>query len=172
MSFYGGKTKIDGLLCGLILRGNTNGEYQAIFEREHASIEQIETINWRRPKLSGPCELPQGYGFDVTDIKYSMGTRAYTVSLKVREQYLGDVTGYQAQIDALEEDKVRLETDRAAQEDSIQRLTEQLAEADEMAISLYEELEAAQEQLPAEEPDETAAPDQNGEPDESGEVAE
>ncbi len=141
MSFYGNKVKIDGISCGLISRGMNNGEYRAIFEREFASLEQIEAINWRRPKLSGPCELPQGYGFDVKDIEYSMGTRSYTVTLKVREQYLGDVTGYQAQIDALE-------ADGAAKDTAIGALTAQLAEADETAIALFEELEATRAEVP------------------------
>ena len=142
MSLYGNKVKIDGISCGLITRGIKNGEYRAIFEREFASLEQIEAIHWRRPRLSGPCELPQGYGFDVEDIEYSMGTKSYTVTLKVREQYLGDVTGYQAQIDALEADKARLEADNTDKDTAIQTLTGQLAEADETAIALFEELEA------------------------------
>ena len=72
-----------------------------------------------------------------------MGTRSYTVTLMLREQYLGDVTGYQAQIDALEEDRTRLESDNANQQNMIQQLADQLAEADETAIALFEELEAA-----------------------------
>ena len=75
------------------------------------------------------------------DIDYSMGTKTYHVTLKVREQSLGDVTGYQAQIDALEGDRARLQADKAA-------LTDQLAEADETAIALYEALEAARAEAP------------------------
>ena len=132
-----GKVKLDGATWDLIVRGGANGDYRAYFSRDHASIEQIEAINWQRPVLSGPCELPAGYGFDVSRIDYAMGTKTYIVSLRVREQYLGDVTGYQAQIDALEADKGRLERDKAA-------LEGQLAEADETAIALFEELEAVQ----------------------------
>lgn len=141
MNMYGGRVKIDGVPCSMLIRSQVNGEYVAYFERPGASIEQIEAINWRRPTLSGPCGLPRGYGFDVKDIDYSMGTKTYHVTLKVREQYLGDVTGYQAQIDALEGDRARLQADKAA-------LTDQLAEADETAIALYEALEAARAEAP------------------------
>lgn len=102
MSLYGKSVEISGIPCSLITRGTKNGEYLVIFEREFASLEQIEAINWRRPKLSGPCELPVGYGFDVKNIEYSMGTKSYAVTLTVREQYLGDVTGYQARVAELE----------------------------------------------------------------------
>lgn len=143
MNVYGGKVKIDGVPCSLIIGGHKNGEYIMYFERAYATIEQIEAINWRRPTLSGPCELPRGYGFEVKDIEYSMGTRTYHVTLQVREQYLGDVTGYQAQIAALEGEKADLEADNAVKDTTIQTLSGQLAEADETAIALYEELEAA-----------------------------
>ena len=42
MSLYGDKFKIGGLSCGLVLRGGANGEYRVVFEREYASLEQIE----------------------------------------------------------------------------------------------------------------------------------
>lgn len=162
MSLYGNKVKIDGVPCGVIVRGLRNGEYRAVFERDLASLEQVEGINWRRPRLSGPCGLPQGYGFDVANIEYAMGTRCWTVTLKVREQYLGDVTGYQAQIDTLKEDKARLQADKAALAADKTALEDQLAEADETAIALFEELEAARAEPPA----------SSDETEESGEVAE
>lgn len=65
------------------------------------------------------------------------------VNATAKQQYLGDVTGYQAQIDALEEDKARLEAEGVSKDNTIEDLTDQLAEADETAIALYEELEAA-----------------------------
>lgn len=174
MNMYGGKVKIDGVMCSLIINGHKNGEYIVYFERTYATIEQIENINWRRPTLSGPCELPRGYGFEVKDIEYSMGTRTYHVTLQVREQYLGDVTGHQAQIAQLEEDKTRLESDSANLQDTIQQLTGQLAEADETAIELYEALEAAlAEQEPEpEEPVEQEPVEQEPEHEEPEEVTE
>lgn len=163
MNMYNGKVKIDGVMCSLIIDGHKNGEYIVYFERTYATIEQIEAINWRRPTLNGPCELPRGYGFEVKNIEYSMGTRTYHVTLQVQEQYLGDVTGYQAQIDALEADKARLQTEKTALEADKTTLEGQLAEADETAIALFEELESVRAEAPA-------ASDETAEPEESGEV--
>ena len=101
MSLYGEKFKIGGLSCGLVLRGSANGEYRVVFEREYASLEQIEALEWDPPVLEGECVLPAGYGFTVKDIQYSAATRSYHVVLQVGTQYLGDVTGYQAQVEAL-----------------------------------------------------------------------
>ena len=98
MSHYGKRWTIDGLISGLIMRGSTNGRYIVVFEREFASLEQIEAINWERPTIEyiGPHGsepgLPEGYGFEVEDIKYDSGAKAYRVVLKTASQYLGDVT--------------------------------------------------------------------------------
>lgn len=102
MSLYGEKFKIGGLSCGLVLRGSANGEYRVVFEREYASLEQIEVLEWDPPILEGECILPAGYGFMVKDIQYSAATRSYHVVLQVGTQYLGDVTGYQAQVTELQ----------------------------------------------------------------------
>ena len=102
MSLYGEKFKIGGLSCGLVLRGSANGEYRVVFEREYASLEQIEALEWDPPVLEGECVLPAGYGFTVKDIQYSAATRSYHVVLQVGTQYLGDVTGYQAQVTQLQ----------------------------------------------------------------------
>ena len=77
MSLYGEKFKIGGLSCGLVLRGSANGEYRVVFEREYASLEQIEALEWDPPILEGECILPEGYGFTVKDIQYSAATRSY-----------------------------------------------------------------------------------------------
>lgn len=134
MGFYGKDITIDGVVCGLLMRGAANGEYLAVFEREHAGLEQIEAINWERPavRCKRDCDkiLPEGYGYRVRSITYDSGVRAYTVTFQVKEQYLGDVTGYQARIDTLEAGKANLER--------------QLAEADEAAIALYEAMAAGQ----------------------------
>ena len=102
MSLYGDKFKIGGLSCGLVLRGGANGEYRVVFEREYASLEKIEALNWDPPTIEGECILPAGYGFTVKDIQYSAATRSYHVVLQVGTQYLGDVTGYQAQVTELQ----------------------------------------------------------------------
>ena len=135
MSLYGTKVKIDGIPCGLVLRGSANGQYQAVFEREFASIEEIEAINWTRPTIEGDCILPAGYGFTATDIQYSSATRSYTVRLQVAVQYLGDVTGYQAQVAALES--------AAAEKDSTISSQASIIEEQAAAIQTLEEAGSA-----------------------------
>ena len=103
MSLYGNRCSIGGLSCGMVLRGAANGEYRAVFERESASLEEIEGIRWDRPQIQGECILPTGYGFTVRDIQYSAPARSYTVVLQVAEQYLGDMAGFQAQLGELED---------------------------------------------------------------------
>ncbi len=139
MSLYGKKYNIDGVPCGMILRGGANGRYQAVFEREYASLEEIEAINWARPTVEGDSPLPAGYGFTVEDISYSSATRSYTVTLQVAEQYLGDVAGYAAQVE-------ELEADVAGKEAAIRSLEDQLAETDEALIALYEAQAITQEE--------------------------
>ena len=128
MSFYGKRWLIDGLPVGLIMRSTPgNGRYTVFFEREYASLEQIEAVNWAQPIVEyiGPhgsdAGLPEGYGFTVEDIQYESETRAYRVVLKTTSQYLGDVTGYQDKITELESTV----TDQAAviqsQTDTIER---------------------------------------------------
>lgn len=101
MSLYSTKITIDGVICGIVMRGVKNGEYLAVFEREFASLEDIEKINWSQPEIQGECILPIGYEFEVTDIIYNSALRTYTVQLKVGSQYLGDVTGYVDQVSEL-----------------------------------------------------------------------
>ena len=91
MSLYPNKIQVDGVPCGLILRGSANGTYLA------------EQIDWSRPAVVGESPLPAGYGFQVRDIRYAHATRSYTVLLQTAEQYLGDVAGFQAQLGELEE---------------------------------------------------------------------
>ena len=104
MGFFGKYWKIDGVMAAFITRGGVNGQYRVLFERENASLEQIEGINWAKPvieKLTNrDCEqgLPEGYGFEVVDITYANNTKSYTVTVKTAQQYLGDVTEYQAQV--------------------------------------------------------------------------
>lgn len=109
MSHYGKRWRIDGLISGGIMRSfSVNGRYIVTFEREFASLDQIEAINWERPTIEyigahgSEPGLPEGYGFEVVDIKYESNTKSYRVELKTASQYLGDVTGYQTQIAELE----------------------------------------------------------------------
>lgn len=107
--YYGKNWKIDGVIAGHISRSAYNGHYTVAFERGYASLEEIEAINWAKPEIvrlgarEGAWELPVGYGFEVVGIDYEHGTKTYNVKLKVAEQYLGDVTGYQSQITELQD---------------------------------------------------------------------
>ena len=109
MSLYPNKIQVDGVPCGLILRGSANGTYLAVFEREMAELARIEQIDWSRPAVVGESPLPAGYGFQVRDIRYAHATRSYTVLLQTAEQYLGDVAGFQAQLGELEEKQALLQ---------------------------------------------------------------
>ena len=74
MSTYGKHWKIDGLISGPILEGRENGSYRILFEREHASLYQIEAVHWDHPSIQRlpSCRagngLPEGYGFTLVDI--------------------------------------------------------------------------------------------------------
>lgn len=97
---------IDDLRAGTIIGSPTyaNGCYSVDFSRDDATLEQIEGINWEKPAIQyvGDSKnergLPEGYGFDVDKIEYLSNIRVYRVHLRVAAQYLGDVTGYQAEI--------------------------------------------------------------------------
>ena len=122
MSLYGSKIQIDGVACGLVMRGSLNGQYLVVFERELATLEQVEAINWERPTIEGDCILPVGYGFRVSDIRYSAATRSYTVVLQVGEQYLGDVTAYQSQVAQLESTVAQQKTELREKDETIAQM--------------------------------------------------
>ena len=93
MSLYGKKWLIDGLPAGIIMRSiPANGRYTVVFEREFASLEQIEAVNWDKPTVEyiGPHGsedgLPEGYGFEVEDIRYRSSTKSFDVILKTASQ--------------------------------------------------------------------------------------
>ena len=106
MSDYGAHWRIDGVTAAFIMRGDRNGRYRIVFERESAELPQIESINWAQPSVerlteAGEFGLPEGYGFELVKITYDSAVKSYTVEVKTARQYLGDVTGYQAQVEAL-----------------------------------------------------------------------
>ena len=141
MSLYGSKIRIDGVPCGLVMRGSVNGQYLVVFERELATLEQVEAISWEKPTIEGECILPAGYGFTVSDIRYSAATRSYTVVLQVGEQYLGDVTGYQSQVAQLEDTVARQKEEIRQKEDTLAQLENEGGDG-----ALKAELEAAYEE--------------------------
>lgn len=107
MSKLGKRWEIDGVPAAFITRSAVNGHYCITFEREEASLEQLENIQWATPSIvrltdhEGELGLPEGYGFEITDIRYQHSGRYFVVEVRTAQQYLGDVTGYQAQIDDL-----------------------------------------------------------------------
>lgn len=109
MSLYGENIRVNGLTCGIVRRGAANGEYELVFEREYAGPQQLEAIDWSRPEIRGESLLPAGYGYELADIRYRHGDKAYAVTLRVAGQYLGDVTGYQEQVTALEQQLAEIE---------------------------------------------------------------
>lgn len=140
MSFFGKYWKIDGVTASLITRGGQNGRYQVLFERENASLEQIEGINWAKPTIEKltdrECELglPEGYGFEVVNITYANNTRSYTVTVQTAQQYLGDVTEYQAQAAELQARVTDL-TSQVAEAQSRTAAAEQAAAAKETELA-------------------------------------
>lgn len=147
MSMFGNRWKIGGLIAGPVSpHGSVNGSYSIIFERGNgASLEGIEAIDWACPSVKrlpaardNEPGLPPGYGFELEGIDYHHGPGYFTVTVRTARQYLGDVTGYQAQIDALS-------ADVAAKDGRIASLEDQLAEADEAAIALYEAMAGGKE---------------------------
>lgn len=104
MSKLGTRWEIDSIPAAFVTRSAVNGHYCITFERENASLEQIEQIPWSSPTLRRLTEreeepgLPEGYGFELTDIRYQHSGRYFVAEVRTARQYLGDVTGYQAEI--------------------------------------------------------------------------
>ena len=129
MSLYGNNLTIGGVTCGMVLRGAANGRYLAIFERKHASLEDIEAIDWGQPEVVGECVLPAGYGFTVADITYAHSERCYKVALDVAGQYLGDVTGYVAQVSQLQGELVQAKAETESIQAQVREDETELADA-------------------------------------------
>ena len=135
MSAFGKRWMIDGVPAGPINRHYpSNGQYTVIFEREYASLEQIEGINWAQPTVEyiwphgKEAGLPEGYGFEVVNIDYDSGGKYYRVTLKTASQYLGDVTGYQDQIAELQTTVTEQASTIQTQETTIQAQTSTISE--------------------------------------------
>ena len=145
MSFFTKSWKFDGVQAAFVMRGSQNGRYLVKFEREFASLEDIEGINWAQPAIEHtnpqcPDEfgLPAGYGFTVAGIIYDSKTKSYTVELQVADQFLGDVTPYQEQIAQLESEAAEKDAAIAEKEAAIKAL-----EAGGTAEAVKADLQAA-----------------------------
>lgn len=116
MGLFGCELMINNLPCAMVTRCQTNGEYLLTFERSLVSLEQIEAVPWANPTITEVSSLgtalPTGYGFGLKDIAYEYAPDLWKVRLAVADQYLGDVTGYVAQVDELE---TQLEAAEAAE---------------------------------------------------------
>lgn len=119
------KWLIDKVPAGLITRNGVGGHYTVRFDKSQTTLADIEGIRWEKPEIQNvgaddnEIRLPEGYGFRLIKITYSSLSKQYEAELETDTQYLGDVTGYQEEIAGLRTE---------------------LAEADELAISLYEAL--------------------------------
>lgn len=123
---------ICGKICGVpfatLRRGGGNGQYEVVFQRCDAALEDIEGIDWARPAVTEATDrylsdpLPEGYGFTVEDITYYHGTETWTVHLRTARQFLGDVTGYQAQVEALTAQAAEKERTIQTQAETIREL--------------------------------------------------
>lgn len=145
MSFFTKSWKFDGVQAAFVMRGSQNGRYLVKFEREFASLEDIEGINWTKPAIEHtnpqcPDEfgLPVGYGFTVAGITYDSKTKSYTVELQVADQFLGDVTPYQEQIAQLESEAAEKDAAITEKEAAIKAL-----EAGGTAEAVKADLQAA-----------------------------
>ena len=104
MSKLGKRWEFDGVPAAFVTRSAVNGHYCITFEREESSLEQIEQINWSRPAIRRLTDrqdelgLPEGYGFELTDVRYQHAGRYFVAEVRTASQYLGDVSAYQAQI--------------------------------------------------------------------------
>ena len=108
MSMYGIEADICGVPCAMVMRGPANSQYQAVFERERASLEEIEAINWAQPVI----EDVAGFQAQVDELTADVASQVATI--QEQEQTI------------------------QAQAETIPVLEGQLEEADEALIAMYE----------------------------------
>lgn len=147
------KYYIDGCEIKSVMRVpmRSDGSYVVRFPHD-AVLSQLESINWDKPTIvlneprdTNKTYLPTGCGFVLDHLTYSSHPMEWKAEIKVGKQYLGDVTGYQAQIDKLTAQSADQQSTISNQKQEIAKLEVQLAEADELAIALYEAQMAAEE---------------------------
>lgn len=144
--YYSNNTTIDGVRCTVSpVGGLGSGKFRALFERELASLEQIEAIHWDMPQITGDSAgLPEGCGYQVDDITYAHGTRTYQANFHVLTQYLGDVSGYQAQVAQLETDLAAAQEEAESAQEAAQTAQQAAQAAQEQVTALEGSLETAQ----------------------------
>lgn len=148
MADFDSREKIGGLICTTSSIGGIHDKhYEVKFKREHATMKQIESISWKRPPVNDFCKLPKGFAFDMVGLTYNSADGYYTVKLRVRDQYLGDVTRYQEEIAGKDATIAEKDETIAAKESTITSLNSQLAEADETILTMSDQLAEADEAM-------------------------
>ena len=144
--YYSNKTTIDGVRCTVSpVGGLGSGKFRALFERELASLEQIEAIHWDAPQISGDSAgLPEGCGYQVDDITYAYNTRTYQVVFRVKAQYLGDVSGYQTRVSELETNLAAAQEEAESAQEAAQTAQQEAQAAQAEVTALEGSLETAQ----------------------------
>lgn len=142
---YGIDWYIDDVPVAMVMRTGKNGRYTVLVERCRATLEQIEAIDWSHPTITAGKEqpglgLPEGYGFELVSIEYSSVSDNYTITVAVAKQFLGDVTGYVAQVEELQQ--------AATEKDAtIAQQASDLATKEQALTNATAELSATQEEL-------------------------
>ena len=144
--FYSNNTTIDGVRCTVSPAGNLgSGKFRALFERELASLEQIEAIHWDMPQIAGDSAgLSEGCGYQVDDITYANSTHTYQVTFHLLAQYLGDVSGYQTRVSELEATLTETSNHVDQLEESLAGAQQEAQAAQAEVTELGGRLEAAQ----------------------------
>lgn len=144
--FYSNNTIIHNLRCTVSpVGGLGSGKFRALFERELASLEQIEAIPWSAPQISGDTSLlPEGYGYQVDGITYDYNTRTYQVLFSIESQYLGDVSGYQTRVSELEATLTETNNHVNQLEDSLAEAQQEMQAVQDQVTELEGNLEVAQ----------------------------
>lgn len=153
--YYSNKTTIDGVRCTVSpVGGLGSGKFRALFERELASLEQIEAIHWDMPQIAGDSAgLSEGCGYQVDDITYANSTHTYQVTFHLLAQYLGDVSGYQTRVS-------ELETTLTETSNHVDQLEESLAGAQQEAQAAQAEVTELGGRLEADQADVAQAQEQ------------
>lgn len=149
---YGIDWYIDNVPVAMVMRTGGNGQYQLVVERCRATLEQIKAIDWSHPTITAGKEqpglgLPEGYGFDLLGIEYSSTSDNYTVVVAVAKQFLGDVTGYVAQVKELQQAVVEKEAAIAQQASDLATKEQALTNAATKLSDTQKELASANAQV-------------------------
>ena len=141
------KPTVNGIPCepGRVL--GPGGRYIVRFDKADATLEQIEGIDWAHPTLVGTGDsLPSSYGYEVEDIQYRYQYGNFQVHLKVKQEYLGDVTAYAAQVSQLQdqlataqEEKAAAQAETAAAQGQVEALETAAADKEAGLLAAYEE---------------------------------